>query len=106
MAAGVAAKEALWIRKLLISLGIELRDTPIEINCDNEGAIKLLKHPIASVPSKHIDVIHHFPRERVARKEIKYISCKTADNVADCLTKPLPQQKFELCRKLMGVTSG
>jgi hypothetical protein len=106
MAAGVAAKEALSIRKLLISLGTDLRGTPIKIYCDNEGAIKLLKHPIASVRTKHIDVIHHFARERVARKEIKYIGCSTADNVADCLTKPLPQQKFELCRKLMGVTSG
>jgi Reverse transcriptase (RNA-dependent DNA polymerase) len=106
MAAGVAAKEALSIRKLLISLGTDLRGTPIKIYCDNEGAIKLLKHPIASVRTKHIDVIHHFARERVDRKEIKYIGCSTADNVADCLTKPLPQQKFELCRKLMGVTSG
>ena len=106
MAAGVAAKEALWIRNLLISLGIELKNAPIKIGCDNEGAIKLLKHPIASVRSKHIDVVHYFARERVARKEIKYISCRTADNVADCLTKTLPQDKFELCRKLMGITSG
>ncbi|GAQ93029.1 hypothetical protein KFL_012600010 [Klebsormidium nitens] len=36
------------------------------------GGIRLLKHPIASQQSKHIDVIHHFARKRVVRKEVDF----------------------------------
>jgi len=43
---------------------------------------------------KHIDIQHHFVREKVESKEveIKYIS--TSDMVADILTKPLPRPAF------------
>lgn len=62
MAAAAAVEEALWLRKLLQGFGLNERTVPI--NCDNQGAIKLLKHPIASVRSKHIDVLHHLLCER------------------------------------------
>jgi hypothetical protein len=68
-----AVKEALWFRKLGGDLGLDLGT--VQIYCDNQGAIRLLKHPIASQRSKHIDVIHHFARERVARK------CQSAHSI-------------------------
>jgi hypothetical protein len=102
MAAAAAAKEALWFRKLLPDFGISI-DSPIAINCDNQGAIKLLKHPIASARSKHIDVLHHFARERVARGEISFQYISTEEMVADCMTKPLPVVKFQWCRTEMGI---
>jgi hypothetical protein len=105
-AAAVAVKEALWLRKLFADLNINGNGSTIAIFCDSQGAVKLLNHPIASVRSKHIDVIHHFARERVARKEVNFISCSTTGNLADGLTKPLPQHKFEACRMGMGVTDG
>ena len=103
MAAAYAIKEGLWLRTLLNDLGLEI--ATITINADNQGAIKLLKNPVFSVRSKHIDVIHHFARERVARNDIcfKYIS--TTKMVADALTKPLPSTKFNFCRTEMGIGS-
>jgi hypothetical protein len=101
MAAAAAVKEALWLRKLLLDLGINAGT--LKINCDNQGAIKLLKHPIASVRSKHIDVIHHFARERVARKEVVFDYIDTERMIADCMTKALPEGKFNVCRDGMGV---
>ena len=71
MAAAQAVKEALWLRKLAAEL--ELQYGTMKIYSDNQGATKLLKHPVASVKSKHIDVIHHFARERVARKEVHFL---------------------------------
>lgn len=101
MAAAAAVKEALWLRKLLLDLGINVGT--LKINCDNQGAIKLLKHPIASVRSKHIDIIYHFARERVARKEVKFDYIDTERMIADCMTKALPEGKFNICRNGLGV---
>ncbi len=101
LSAGQAVKEALWFRKLGADLGLDLGH--VQIYCDNQGAIQLLKHPIASQRSKHIDVIHHFARERVARKEVNFVFCKTEDMKADILTKALTPGKFKKCRKEIGI---
>ncbi|GAQ92941.1 hypothetical protein KFL_012140030 [Klebsormidium nitens] len=68
---------------------LELDRGTVQIYYDNQGAIRLLKHPIALQQSKHIDVIHHFARERVARKEVAFAYCKTEDMKADIMTKAL-----------------
>lgn len=95
----------LWLRTLLSDLGVKT-DT-ITINADNQGAIKLLKNPVFSMRSKHIDVIYHFARERVTRKDVtfKYIPSNTTEMVADALTKPLPAAKLAFCRTAMGIAS-
>ncbi|GAQ85528.1 hypothetical protein KFL_002390190 [Klebsormidium nitens] len=84
MSAAQALKEALWFPKLGGDLELDLGT--VLIYCDNQGAIWLLKHPIASQRSKHIDVIHHFARERVARKEVAFAYCGTEDMKADIMT--------------------
>ena len=101
MAAGSACKEALWLRKLAKDLG--LNAGAITIGSDNQGAIKLLRNPVTSMRSKHIDVVHHFTRERVSRGEINYHYVNTNDMIADALTKPLPPTKFIACRNGMGM---
>ena len=103
MAAAAAIKESLWISKLLSDLRIDSGITTIQ--ADSQSAIKLLKHPVFSMRSKHIDVIYHFARERVARKEVTFAYTKTDHMVADALTKPVPVTKFQFCRAAMGVTS-
>ena len=102
MAASNATKEGLWLRKLLTDLGKPVK--PIVIQSDNQAAISLLKNPITSMRSKHIDVIHHFARERVVRGEVVFSYVNTADNVADMLTKPLLELKFLACCKGMGMS--
>jgi hypothetical protein len=101
MAAAHATKEALWLRKLLQSFGITVNALPML--CDNQAALKLIKHPIASLRSKHIDVMHHLARERVARGETAFTYCHTSNMIADCMTKPLPEFKLKACRSVMGM---
>jgi hypothetical protein len=101
MSAAHATKEALWLKKLCNNLDLKCEGVPIE--CDNQGAIKLVKHPIASQRSKHIDVSHHFVRERLLRKEVSFEYCLTDRMPADFLTKALAPSKFEVCCKMVGV---
>jgi hypothetical protein len=101
MAAAAAVKEALWLRKLFACFGMNV--TPVHMFCDNQAAIKLIKHPIASLRSKHIDVQHHFVRERAARGEVLFEYCSSGDMVADCMTKPLTVSTFNKCLAGMGV---
>jgi hypothetical protein len=101
LSAGQVVKEALWFRKLGADLGLDLGHVQIYYN--NQGTIQLLKHPIASQRSKHIDVIQHFAREQVARKEVNFIFYRTEDMKADILTKALAPGKFKKCRKEIGI---
>jgi hypothetical protein len=75
-------------------LGINTKT--INILADNQSAIKILR-------SKHIDVIHHFARERVMRNEVMFTYTPTNLMIADVLTKPLAGEKFNFCREAMGV---
>lgn len=101
MAAASAVKEALWLRKLLPELGVEVG--AVRVFGDNQGALAQLKHPISSQRSKHIDVMHHFARERVVRGEVQFEYCSTEVMVADIMTKAVPLAKFLYCRKSMGM---
>jgi hypothetical protein len=100
MAASSAAREALWLRKFLPELGVPCPG-PIPIMCDNKGCLELLKNPISSVKSKHIDVIHHFARERVGRNEICFHYVSSESNMADIFTKPLSPMVFMRIRDVL-----
>ncbi|GAQ93640.1 hypothetical protein KFL_017460010 [Klebsormidium nitens] len=95
MRAAKAVKEALWFCKLGEDLELDLGT--VQIYCDYQGAIRLLKHPIASYRSKHFDEIHHFAWERVARKKVAFAYCKTEDVKADIMTKALAPGNFKMC---------
>lgn len=102
IAAATTIKEGLWLRKLFQDLGLNLNT--IDIRTDSQSALKLLKNPIVSNRSKHIDIVHHFARERVARNEVTFEFIPTDSMVADALTKPVPTTKFIFCRTGMGLS--
>ena len=56
---------------------------------DNVGAIHLAKNPATTPNSKHIDIRHHFIRERVATGEFKVVYLPSEEQRADFLTKSL-----------------
>ncbi len=62
------------------------------IRCDNQGAISLTKNPTQHARTKHIDVQHHFVRERVENGEVTFEYCLTEDMVEDMLSKALPRE--------------
>jgi hypothetical protein len=102
MAASAAAREALWLRKLLGDF--EIHVDCISIMGDNQAALHMLKHPVASMRSKHIDIMHHFARERMERGEVNFEYVRTDEQLADIFTKQLPQVTFSKLCHAIGVS--
>ncbi|KAJ9525751.1 hypothetical protein QJQ45_003431 [Haematococcus lacustris] len=100
MAASSAAKEALWLRKLMRDL--QLDASCVHLGCDNQAAIQLLHNPMATSRAKHIDVHHHFVRERISRGEVAFHYCHTSSMLADILTKPLAAVQFNMGKQGCG----
>jgi hypothetical protein len=100
-AASAAAREALWLRQLLSDL--EIPHTPMVILCDSQGALSAMMNSQISQRTKHIDIIHHFVRERCQLGQIKFKFVEGKENVADVLTKPLPKAKHVWCCQQMGM---
>ena len=91
-----AAKEAVWIRKFISDLGVvpSIAD-PIDLYCDNNGAIAQAKEPRSHSRDKHILGRFHLIREINERGDIHICKVHTNDNIADPLTKGLSQQKHD-----------
>ena len=90
------------MRRLLSGLKKDM-SAPTTIYEDNQGAIDLSKNPKHHDRTKHIDVSHHFVRERVASKEIFVSYCPTDSMTADIMTKALPAVKFRRFCQMLGV---
>ena len=83
-----AAKEAMWLCRLLEFLGH--KQTTPKIHSDNTASITLTKDPAFHARSKHIDVQYHYTRERVENKELSFHYLPTSEMAADIFTKALP----------------
>lgn len=92
VAATHAAKEAIWLRKLIGELFPHLI-IPTTLYCDNQAALKLATDDNYHARTKHIDIRFHFIRHTVASGALKLVYCPTQDMVADILTKALPKWK-------------
>jgi hypothetical protein len=97
-----ATKEAIWLRLLLKNLGFEQKD-PTIIYVDNQSAISLSKNPVYHSRTKHIDIQHHFIREKIESKEIQLLYCSSKEQLADICTKPLSKDIFINIRNQLGI---
>lgn len=101
VAAATAAKEAVWLRRLLGELDTDSK--ALTLKCDSQGAVAMTENPVSSARTKHIDVAHLFVRERAKAGEQTVDLVRTGEKVADCLTKPLPGEAFEKSVNEMGM---
>ena len=102
MALGSATQEAIWLRRLLFDLNVNVQDQT-EIKVDNQGTIAMSKNPVGYKRTKHIDIRYHFVREAVQDGSIRVTYCPTNDMLADIFTKPLPKTRFEKLRDGLGI---
>lgn len=88
-----AAREAVWIRRLLKSFGINMVEPTIVFE-DNQSCLKIIREEKFSCRTKHIDVRAHYVKDHVDKMYIKCIYCESKKNIADLLTKPLARTNF------------
>ncbi|KAJ9561114.1 hypothetical protein OSB04_006274 [Centaurea solstitialis] len=104
IAASDAAKEAVWLRNFLSDLRVVASvSRPIDIFCDNSGAVAQAKEPREHHKSRHVLRKYHIIREIIGRGDVRICKIPTEDNVADPLTKPLARVKHEAHANSIGM---
>ncbi|XP_058776407.1 secreted RxLR effector protein 161-like [Vicia villosa] len=102
IAASMAACQAQWINMLLMELKL-IKNERMELIIDSKSAIDLAKHPVAHGRSKHIETKFHFLRDQVNNGKLEVEHCRTEEQIADLLTKPLKSSSFEYLKMKLGM---
>ncbi|KAF7845388.1 Retrovirus-related Pol polyprotein from transposon TNT 1-94 [Senna tora] len=99
-AAAAAAQESTWLIQLLKDLQQPI-EYAVPLHYDNQSAIRLAENPVFHARTKHVEVHHHFLREKVLEEEVRMVQVKTENQVADVFTKSLSSSKMEnMCYQL------
>jgi len=94
--ASESVKEGVWMRGFLIELDVFLNaSSPLNLHCDNNGSNAQAKEPRNHQKNEHVLWKFHLIREFVRQGEIKTCKMHTVLNIANPLTKALPQPKHE-----------
>ena len=102
IAAAHATKDVIWLRRLLTDLGLDLH-SPTTLHVDNQSVIAIARNLEFHDRTKHIEIRHHFSRQKVEEEEILLAYILTEDQTADVLTKGLVQEKHEHFSTAMGL---
>jgi hypothetical protein len=97
LALAQAAKESMFISRLITELGVTLDNRSIIIQCDNAQTIRLINSDVALLQTKlrHVDIHNHWLRQEALANRISVRHTPTTEMIADGLTKALPAQQFQ-----------
>lgn len=95
VAASAAAKEVVWLRRLLAGIGHQCEQATV-LFVDNQSTIRLAKNREFHKRTKHIDVRCHQLREISEAGILRVVYTASETQRADILTKALPRNRF-LC---------
>ncbi|KAF7770863.1 hypothetical protein Agabi119p4_6837 [Agaricus bisporus var. burnettii] len=85
-----AVQQAVWLDKFLYEIDLT-QERPFTIHADNNGAIANTRNERNHRRTKHIDIKHHFIKEKVADNSVIFNYIPSSENLADILTKALPR---------------
>jgi len=90
----------LWVESLLKEMGLKtiLSPMPLKVKNDNQSAIAICKNDVLHQRVRHIDIKHHFIRDKIDNKQLEVEWIPTTEQVADILTKPLKGGTFNKFR--------
>jgi hypothetical protein len=90
-------REALWIRQLLAEIGAGERG--IAIITDSMAALHMVRSGSVSDRNKHIEIRHRFVSELIAEGVATIEHARSADQLADFLTKPYSVNGMDAVRR-------
>jgi hypothetical protein len=88
------AKKLIFAKNLLEEIGIQIQ-FPINIKCDNVGAIYLANNHCNSQRTNQIDTCRNFAREWVEDNILKIIFTPTLENTSDIYTMNTAEDIFQ-----------
>jgi hypothetical protein len=92
IAAGVCCTQILYMKQTLLDHGVVLEKVPLL--CDNENAVKIANNLVQHSCTKHINILHHFLRDHVAKGYVILERVRSKDQLAVIFTKPLAKPAF------------
>ncbi len=98
----LAAKEAVWLSRLLSDLNNSPSQDPVTINVGNDGTIDTAYNASINQKNKHIDIAYHYTRDCILSGKIKVLPIDSSEQAADLLTKPLERVLHERLRLKQG----
>lgn len=107
LALSQAAREGMFISRIMKGLDIPVANNRIRIQCDNVQTIRLVSQEIARLQTqlRHVDIHHHWLRQEVSNGTIDVLYTPSKEILADGFTKPLQQTEFRLFRDRLKVLS-
>lgn len=103
MAAARGARQLDWIYSFMSELNLP-QPRPALLRCDNQAAIALAQSSKGHSRVKHIDIRHHYIRERVEEGALEIRHIAGTENIADIMTKPLSFPRHNDLILLMGLS--
>lgn len=102
VAATHAAKEAIWLRRLIAEVFRPLSE-PTTLHSNNQSAIALTRDGSYHARTKHINIRYHFIHYSIEAGSIRLLYCPTDNQTADILTKALPSVKVKHFAAALGL---
>uniref|UniRef100_A0A8R7PAF0 Reverse transcriptase Ty1/copia-type domain-containing protein n=1 Tax=Triticum urartu TaxID=4572 RepID=A0A8R7PAF0_TRIUA len=94
--------EVLWVRILLMELGL-FQTKPLMLYCDNKAALSIAQNPVQHDRTKHVEIDRHFIKEKLDQGIICMTYASSSNQLADILTKGLPDRMFSILCSKMGL---
>ncbi|KAG8487350.1 hypothetical protein CXB51_021006 [Gossypium anomalum] len=87
---------------LIGEIGLSNIPPPV-VWCDNTSTVSIAENPTHHARIKHVEIDHHFVREKVLDGTLQVNVVPSAEQVADVLTKPIAPKQFESFRQAFRV---
>jgi hypothetical protein len=107
LALSQAARESMFVSRIMKGLSIPLANERIRIQCDNLQTIRLVTQELAKLQTqlRHVDIHNHWLRQEVFNGTIEVVYTPSKEILADGFTKPLQQNEFQLFRERLKVVA-
>ncbi|GJP57206.1 hypothetical protein CLOM_g16235 [Closterium sp. NIES-68] len=98
-----AAKEIIWLWRLLKEIGHE-QTCATPLFSDSKGAIAMARNAVLHGLNKHMRIKWHWLRKEVKLGTLDPIYVKTQQQPADFLTKQLAEEPHWRCARMAGMS--